>query len=80
MTAEHDLVKKHICLLYDELVQHDGYAELAVDIRILKRGQKEVVIRSGRQHRYVVNQAPDAGPGKQREPATSNRDGITSPA
>lgn len=78
MAVDHDVVKKHFCRLYDDLIKHEGYAELAVDIRILKRGQKEVVIRCGKQHRYVVNQASDTGPGEHNEPEPNHHDGSMS--
>ena len=54
MSDSHDEVKKRIEELYNMLVKHDGYGEIQVDIKILKRGQKEVIIRCGKQYRYVV--------------------------
>ena len=54
MSDSHDEVKKRIEELYNMLVKHDGYGEMQVDIKILKRGQKEVIIRCGKQYRYVV--------------------------
>lgn len=47
-------VKKRLCELYDELFAHDGYGELRVEIRLLRRGQKEVILHCGKQHRFVV--------------------------
>lgn len=41
--------------LYHEAVLHDGYAEIKVDIRILRRGQKEVILHCGKQYRFVVD-------------------------
>ncbi|HPS52050.1 MAG TPA: hypothetical protein PLK08_00720 [Phycisphaerae bacterium] len=41
--------------LYRELIAHDGFGELHMDVRILKRGQKEVIIHCGKQYRYVVD-------------------------
>ena len=46
-----------------DLLVHDGYADLSVEIRILKRGQKEVLIRCGKQYRYVVDFATSGGAG-----------------
>ena len=54
MSDSHEEVKKRIEELYNMLVKHDGYGEMQVDIKILKRGQKEVIIRCGKQYRYVV--------------------------
>ena len=51
----HEEVKKRICALYHMLVEHNGYGELNVDVRILKKGQKEVIIRCGKHYRYVVS-------------------------
>jgi hypothetical protein len=41
--------------MYRDLLLHDGFGELRVDIKILKRGQKEVIIKSGKEYRYVVD-------------------------
>jgi len=47
-------VTRRLCELYEELFAHDGYGELRVEIRLLKRGQKEVILHCGKQHRFVV--------------------------
>ncbi|MDO4549999.1 MAG: hypothetical protein Q4C96_01965 [Planctomycetia bacterium] len=52
---ENDAVIQCICSRYADLMQHDGYGEMRIDIRILKRGQKEVIVSSGKQYRFVVN-------------------------
>jgi hypothetical protein len=52
---QRDPVVKRMCDIYRELLLHDGFGELHVDIKILKRGQKEVIISSGKQYRYVVD-------------------------
>lgn len=41
--------------LYTEAIAHDGFAELKVEIRILRRGQKEVILHCGKQYRYVID-------------------------
>lgn len=41
--------------LYNMLAEHDGYGEMSIDFRILKRGQKEIIIHCGKQYRYVVD-------------------------
>jgi len=48
-------VKTKILELYDELFSHDGYGEVKVEMRILQRGQKEVIIHCGKQYRFVVD-------------------------
>lgn len=51
-------VKSRLSALYDELITHDGFAEMRVEIRLLKRGQKEVILHCGRQYRFVID-CPD---------------------
>ncbi len=48
-------VKHKLESLLDELLSHDGYGQIQVDMRILKRGQKEIILRCGKEYRYVVN-------------------------
>lgn len=48
-------VKSRLSELYDELITHDGFAEMRVEIRLLKRGQKEVILHCGRQYRFVID-------------------------
>ncbi|HEY5621281.1 MAG TPA: hypothetical protein VIR77_01645 [Pontiella sp.] len=55
MADSHDQVKKRIDALYNMLVAHDGYGEMRVDFKILKKGQKEIIIHCGKQYRYVVD-------------------------
>ncbi|MDR2170196.1 MAG: hypothetical protein LBP59_08655 [Planctomycetaceae bacterium] len=50
-----DPVTRRLVLMYRDLLLHDGFGELRVDIKILKRGQKEVIIKSGKEYRYVVD-------------------------
>lgn len=49
-----------ICLLnlLDELIAHDGFGSLRVDIRLLRRGQKEIILDCGKQYRFVVDFQP----------------------
>lgn len=48
-------VKSRLAALYDELMTHDGFAEMRVEIRLLKQGQKEVILHCGRQYRFVID-------------------------
>lgn len=41
--------------LYYTLFQHNGYGEMKIEIRILKRGQKEIIIHCGKQYRFIVD-------------------------
>ncbi len=54
-------IKQHVAALLDELLSHDGYGDLRVEVRILKRDQKEVILHCGKQYRYVVGVAAQAG-------------------
>jgi len=40
MQAVNAPVKKRLLELLDELIAHDGFGSIKVDIRLLKRGQK----------------------------------------
>jgi len=53
-------IKQHLLRIFDELMHHDGYGEFKVELRILKRGQKEVLLHYGKQYRYVVDFDPSA--------------------
>ena len=47
--------------MLDEVLAHDGFGSVRVDVRLLKRGQKEVIVDCGKQYRFVVDipvQAP----------------------
>lgn len=47
--------------LFDELLGHDGFGSLTVEMRLLKRGQKEVILDCGKQYRYVIDFEPRPG-------------------
>ncbi|WP_374339939.1 hypothetical protein [Methyloversatilis sp.] len=53
-----EALKTRLTHLLDELIRHDGYGSLSVEVRLLKRGQKEVIIDCGKQYRYVIDFAP----------------------
>jgi hypothetical protein len=53
--------------LYLEAFAHDGFAGIQVEMRILRRGQKEVILHCGKQYRFVVDYVPEAGNGRQRQ-------------
>jgi hypothetical protein len=36
-------------------LQHDGFGEIRVEVKILKRRQKEVILHCGKQYRFVVD-------------------------
>ena len=41
--------------LLDEILVHDGFGSIRVDVRLLKRGQKEVILDCGKQYRFVID-------------------------
>lgn len=41
--------------VFKDLLQHDGFGEFKVEVRILKRKQKEVIIHCGKQYRYIMD-------------------------
>jgi len=69
------VVENHLGGLLRSMLAHDGYGELRVESRILKRGQKEVILHFGHQYRFVVDTLPEpgkpSGPGWQVPEAVS---------
>lgn len=55
LAREHNTILDKIQELYTDLFMHDGFGELKVEMRFLKKGQKEVIIRCGKDFRYVVD-------------------------
>jgi len=53
-------VQSRLLSLLDEVLGHDGYGSIRVDVRLLKKGQKEVIVDCGKQYRYVVDFVPSA--------------------
>ncbi|WDP88215.1 MAG: hypothetical protein HUN04_24720 [Desulfobacter sp.] len=41
--------------LYRELLAHDGYGDMAINIRLAKRGQKEIRLLCGREYRFRID-------------------------
>ncbi|MCB4811474.1 hypothetical protein LG204_09100 [Methylovorus menthalis] len=58
MSTTSSFAKKCLLSLFDELIGHDGFGNLKVEMRILRRGQKEVIIDCGKQYRFVVDFQP----------------------
>ena len=50
-----EIVLAKITELYDALFRHNGYGEMRIEMRFLKKGQQEVIIHCGKQYRYVVD-------------------------
>ena len=48
-------VKHQLLRSFDYLFAFDGAGHMEVDLKLLKRGQKEVIIRCGRSYRFVLD-------------------------
>lgn len=58
MEASNATVLAKLNELYSDAFAHNGFAELRVEFRILRRGQKEVILHCGKQYRYVIDYRP----------------------
>lgn len=47
--------KDKLLELLDDVLRHDGFGDIRVEVKILKRRQKEVIIHCGKQYRFVVD-------------------------
>jgi len=45
--------------LFRELVNHSGFGELKVYVKILRKGKKEVLISSGKEYRFILKPVLD---------------------
>lgn len=54
-TATNQQVLEQFAHLYQEVFAHDGYGDIRLEVKILRRGQKEVIIHCGKQYRFVVD-------------------------
>lgn len=52
---DHLQLLQKITEIYCSLFDHDGFGEFRIEMRILRRGQKEVIIHCGKQYRYVLD-------------------------
>lgn len=48
-------VKRKLLELLDDVLRHDGFGDIRVEVKILKRKQKEVIIHCGKQYRFIVD-------------------------
>ena len=49
------MVKEKLMAVFDEMFDHDGYGDFKVEMKILKRNQKEVIIHCGKQYRFTLD-------------------------
>ncbi|HWU35343.1 MAG TPA: hypothetical protein VN023_08930 [Methylovorus sp.] len=71
MSTTTSSAKKCLLSLFDDLLAHDGFGNMSVEMRILRRGQKEVIIDCGKQYRFVVDFQPKAIEALPREETSS---------
>lgn len=62
LKQEHAQILDKIRELYCELFLHDGFGELKIEMKFLKKKQKEIIIRCGKDYRFVVDYDIHAGP------------------
>lgn len=74
-TTTNQDVMKQFARLYDEVFSHDGYGEIRLEMKILRRGQKEVIIHCGKQYRFVVDFAQKLKANKGRPAMAGNHAG-----
>lgn len=54
-SAEVKHLRSTLMMVLDDLLLHDGFGHIEIDMKILKRGQKEILISCGKEYRFVVN-------------------------
>ena len=64
LSQEHDKVTAKLLELYKDLFRHNGFGEMRMEIKFLKKGQKEVIIKCGKDYRYVVTYDAESFSGK----------------
>ncbi len=52
---QHRAVLERLIDLYGDLFEHDGFGDIRLEMRIMRRGQKEVIIHCGKQYRFVLD-------------------------
>lgn len=52
---EHEKVLQKLFTVYRDLFRHDGCGTLHLEMKFLKKGQKEVLINCGKEYRFVVS-------------------------
>ena len=55
LPMEHDPILVKILEIYADNFSHNGYSNMGVEMRFLRRGQKEIIIHCGKDFRFVVD-------------------------
>ena len=59
LAQEHEEVLGQIVDKYQEVFQHEGYGKMQIEMRFLKRQQKEIIVHCGKDYRFVVDYDKD---------------------
>lgn len=51
---EVDRVRARLLEVFDALLNHPGFGEMHVSMKILKQGRKEVILSCGKEYRFVL--------------------------
>jgi hypothetical protein len=62
VNIEQQPVKAKLLELVDDILAHDGYGDIRVEVKILKRRQKEVILHCGKQYRFVIDSPDEHSP------------------
>jgi hypothetical protein len=54
IAAEEEVLNRLQGLL-GELLRHPGYGQIEVSVRLLRDAYKEVIVRCGKEYRYVID-------------------------
>lgn len=65
-------LKYKLMELVDEVLAHDGFGDIRIEVKILKRRQKEVILHCGKQYRFVVDMPDVAEVHTSKHHAVSN--------
>lgn len=65
-------LKYKLMELVDDVLAHDGFGDIRIEVKILKRRQKEVILHCGKQYRFVVDMPDVAEVQTSKHRAVSN--------
>ncbi len=54
-SANKERARKKVLEVFEQIFQHDGFGHFTVEMKILKRQQKEIIIHFGKQYRFHVD-------------------------
>ncbi len=60
----HKEILGQLSTCYKELFEHSGHGKMSIEMRFLKRGQKEILINCGREYRFTVDCCETCSKGK----------------